>query len=326
MEISIIGSGKIAAEMLEALCFVPHVQPRALFYRSHSRERALSLAGRYHLATVTDDYDRLLASDMPDTVYVALVNSAHYDYARRALEAGKNVILEKPFCTTLAEACDLMELAERNHCMLFEAVTTWHFHLYQQLRQLLGSLGPVRLVCCNYSQRSSRYDRYLDHDVAPAFSTALAGGALMDINIYNLDFVTGLFGEPSKVRYEANRGYNGIDTSGLLTLSYPQMQAVCLGAKDADGPCFAVIEGERGWIRVNDSVSRMGHVETLIDGVHQEWKEPDWPHRLCPEMEDMARVIDNRDFAQMRDWLHLSLQAMRTLDQARADIAHENGR
>jgi len=318
MELSIAGTGKIVTEMLQALDAVHTVTVKALFYHSNrSRAKAESLAAQYGINNVTDDFEHLLKPGMPPTVYLGLTNNAHFDYARRALMAGKNVIVEKPFCTSAAEAGRLVQLAHERHLMLFEAVTTWHFTLFAKLRELLPLLGTISLVNCNYSQRSSRYDRYLAHDVAPAFDPALGGGALTDINVYNLDFVTGLFGEPDGTVYLPNRGFNGVDTSGVLLLSYPTMQAVCMGAKDADGPCFGLIEGDKGWIRVNDSVSRMGNMESCIEGEWKQWEEPAWPHRLCAEMKEIAAAVDSADYSTMEKWIQMTIVAMRTLEKAR---------
>ena len=70
------------------------------------------------------------------------------------------------------------------------------------------------MVQCNYSRISSRYRQYEQGIVLPAFDPACSGGCLYDINLYNLHFVTGLFGRPEEVDYYANLGFNGVDTSG----------------------------------------------------------------------------------------------------------------
>ena len=82
----------------------------------------------------------------------------------------------------------------------------------------MSSLGKIKLVQCNYSQYSSRYDKFLAGEIPNVFNPVFSGGALQDINIYNLHFVTGLFGKAKEVKYIANSAENGIDTSGIATI------------------------------------------------------------------------------------------------------------
>ena len=65
------------------------------------------------------------------------------------------------------------------------------------------------------------FERYLQGDIAPAFNPKLGGGAMNDLNVYNINIVIGLFGEPLTTAYYANRGHNGIDTSGTMVLLIP---------------------------------------------------------------------------------------------------------
>ena len=97
MKLGVIGTGKIVEDALYAIQPVREIQVNAIFARPHSRSKGESLAAAYAIPTVYTDYDELLESGDIDTVYIGLINSAHYEYAKRALEKRKNVILEKPF-------------------------------------------------------------------------------------------------------------------------------------------------------------------------------------------------------------------------------------
>ena len=72
----------------------------------------------------------------------------------------------------------------------------------------------------------------------------------MDLNIYNIYFLVGLFGMPKSVKYVANI-QRGIDTSGMLILDYGDFKAVLIAAKDCAAPVTSLIEGEDGTIVVN---------------------------------------------------------------------------
>ena len=87
----------------------------------------------------------------------------------------------------------------------------------------MSNCGNIKMVQCNFSQYSSKYQKYKDHVQTNAFDYSFNGGALMDINVYNLHFVTGMFGKPNEVHYFKNVGYNGIDTSGIIIMQYPDL-------------------------------------------------------------------------------------------------------
>ncbi|MDY3298863.1 Gfo/Idh/MocA family oxidoreductase, partial [Selenomonas sp.] len=225
MKLAILGTGKIVHDLLEALKEVPDIEVTSVFARPKSRAKAEALASEWNIPRVYTDYAELLANDDADFIYVGLINTVHYEYTKQTLAAGKSVIVEKPFAPTYAEVKELVDLAQAKHAMLLEAVTLLYLPNFQAMQDALKSLGPVHAVTANYSQYSSRYDKYKDGVVLPAFDPALAGGALYDINIYNLNLICGLFGAPEHATYTANRGFNGVDTSGVAVLQYPSFFA-----------------------------------------------------------------------------------------------------
>ena len=76
------------------------------------------------------------------------------------------------------------------------------------------------------------------------FDPACAGGALMDLGVYNVSYIVGLFGEPNQVHYTANVE-RGIDTSGILTMDYTGFKAVSMAAKDCAAPARCIIQARR---------------------------------------------------------------------------------
>jgi len=320
MKLAILGTGFIVKEgALPALKEVPEIEVTAIFARPTGRERAEKLAAQYEIGRVYTDYDELLASDEIDFVYVGLTNSVHYEYAKRALLAGKNVIMEKPFASTAAETEELVELALTRHLYIFEAVTLLHCPNFHFIRKTLPELGRIRAVTANYSQYSSRYDRYLKGEVLPAFDPELSGGALYDINIYNLNFIVGLFGAPLDASYTPNLGFNGIDTSGILFLKYPDFPATALGAKDADSPGFITIQGEKGWLRVLGAPNELQAVEVSLHGTKTTTRcELNcYSHRMVHEFLEFAEIFSEQDFDTMKKGLEVSLAVMKAAEKAR---------
>ena len=323
MTISVIGSGKIVKEVLGMLREeVPAVVPQSIFAHSDI-SRARQLAYEYDIPELFTDYDELLRVDQSDFVYIANINTAHYDYALRALEAGRNVIIEKPVCMTLRETETLIRMARERQLMLIEAVSLLHMPNMRALKEKLPDIGRVHLVECDYSQYSSRYDRYLKEDVAPAFDPASGGGALRDLNVYNINFVVALFGSPERVEYHANRGFNGVDTSGILIMHYPDFQCVCSSGKDCYGLPYGQIQGERGIIRVEGPVSvlksfsltkRVDEPEPTL--VTTDYNLNFFRHRLAHEFDTIRTLFETRNFEALNHYQDISLAVMRIIESA----------
>ena len=231
---------------------------------SRTEKRAKEFAEKHGVQKYYTDMEEMLNDENVDIVYVASPNSLHYSQSKMALEHKKHVINEKPFTPTLKECNELFELAKENGVFIFEAITTIHLPNYALVKEHLKDCGELKFVQCNFSQYSSRYGKYKNHEQTNAFDPAFNGGALMDINVYCIHFVTGIFGKPESVSYIANRGYNGIDTSGILIMRYPGFIATCVGAKDSSSENHVYIQGDQGTIRVfGSSCGVCSHVEFI---------------------------------------------------------------
>ena len=232
MRLGIIGSGMIVNDFLEIIPYLDGIELRGIYGRKSSEEKLNKLKNENNIKEIFYDYEELLKSDI-DTVYIALPNNLHFEFSKKALEANKNVIVEKPITSNYKEAKILSDLARERKLFIFEAITTEYLPNYLKIKELLPKLGDIKIVQCNYSQYSSRYNSFKEGKVLPAFDPAFSGGALMDINIYNIHYVVGLFGKPKNIEYYPNIE-RGIDTSGVLMLDYNKFKCVCVGAKDCN--------------------------------------------------------------------------------------------
>ena len=316
MRVGITGAGMTVPWFLEAAELIPEMEIGALFARKEEKRK--ELCEKYHIPAAYDSYEKLLADESLDVLYLPLPNSLHYSFAKQALEAGKHVILEKPFTVTYAEAKELAELAERKGLVLFEAVTNQYNPNYEKVRELLPGLGDMKIVQLNYSQYSSRYDAFKQGIVAPVFDPEKAGGALLDLNVYNIHFVTGLFGEPQSVHYYPNME-RGVDTSGILILEYPSFKCSCIAAKDCGAPLSINIQGDKGCIF---SHSNAGRFEEFS---YQENKKESVPYALVntkrsvlyDELRAFTDYWVRDDRAEFQKRLEQSLIVMKVLDRAR---------
>lgn len=192
MNVATIGSGVIVERMIEAM----RLDGRYNLYCVYSRteKRAKEFAEKHGIQKYYTDMEEMLNDENVDIVYVASPNSLHYSQSKMALEHEKHVINEKPFTPTLKECNELFEIAEKKGVYIFEAITNVHLPNYKIIKENMSNCGNIKMVQCNFSQYSSKYQKYKDHVQTNAFDTAFNGGALMDINVYNLRFRRTEFG------------------------------------------------------------------------------------------------------------------------------------
>ena len=298
MKISIAGTGKIAEEVMRMLHeeFAGEIEVTGIYAREQSVEHAIDLCQAYaQTGFVYTDYERMLQEAEADFVYIANANHVHHEYAMQAMKAGRNVIVEKPIAVDRVQTEELIDTAIQRCVYCLPAYSLLYMPMFRKLQEFVPKLGTIRMLHCNYAQRSSRYDRYLNGELTPVFDPAMAGGTLADLNVYNLCFAIALFGPPRTVRYECNRGFNGIDTSGTLLCHYPTSLAVLSASKDSDGLSYGCIQGEEGYIEVHGSVSILASFTVHLRGQEPvTFKSETGHHRLSYEFREFLSLIENR--------------------------------
>ena len=298
MKISIAGTGKIVGEVLQMIHkeFAGKIEVTGIYSREHSVEHAINLCQAYaQTGFVYTDYERMLQEAEADYVYIANANHVHHEYAMKAMMAGKNVIVEKPVAVDRVQTEELIDTAIQRCVYCLPAFSLLYMPLFRQLQELVPQLGTIRMIHCNFAQRSSRYDRYLRGELTPVFDPAMAGGTLADLNVYNLCFMIALFGPPRTVRYECNRGFNGIDTSGTLLCHYPTSIATLSASKDSNGLSYGCIQGENGYIEVHGSVSILDSFTLHLNGKEPiTYKSDSSRHRLSYEFQEFLALVENR--------------------------------
>lgn len=315
MRIGILGTGMMANLVMETVKKMDFSYV-AVLGRRESEDKVKALCLENGLDGYFLDYDELLDSDV-DTIYVALPNHLHYEFGRKALMRGKHVIIEKPVTANAEQLKDLVRTAQIKGVMMFEAMNIHYLPAYKALKDQLWQAGDPKIVSFNYSQYSSRYDAFKDGQILPVFDPMKAGGALMDLNVYNIHAIVGLFGKPWEVRYEANME-RGIDTSGVLTLDYGDFKVVAIGAKDCKAPVRCTIQGTKGCFVVPKPMSQMnGYELQLNSGETVEYRVEKPENRLYYEFAEFERIIREKDREKEEEMLKISGIVSEILEEAR---------
>lgn len=185
----------------------------AIAARDH--ERAQAAAAQYGITRTHAGYEALLADPEIDAVYVPLPAALHARWARAALDAGKHVLVEKPFTANATQTEDLVTAAERSQQVVMEAYHSGHHPLTERLRKIIasGEIGTVRTARATFCV-----------PVPPGknirWNLALGGGALLDVGYYPVRLLRELFGEITVTQARAHeRG--GIDRAIEADLDLP---------------------------------------------------------------------------------------------------------
>ena len=296
MKLGIIGSGMIVKVFLSFAHELSEIKLVAIAARNI--ENLKELQSKYNIKNIYTDIKLCLENKEIDTIYVAVPNNLHYTVAKKALEAGKNVICEKPFTLKYDEAVELFEIVEARGLILIEAITNQYQNNYLDIKYNIDKIGEIRLVECNFSQLSSRYEAFKNGVIAPVFDKSKGGGVLGDLNIYNIHFVVGLFGKPNNVHYSPNI-VNDVDTSGILLLEYDSFKVVCIAAKDTFNNSYVNIQGDQGIIKVIGPTNEVPNYSIQTKDNLIEENKNIHSHRMFAEFKKFVEVINNKDFEFM---------------------------
>lgn len=316
MKLAIVGAGMIVKDFLTMINSIPSIKLQAIVGVENDLATMNELKEKHGIQAVFTDLNNCLETADIDTVYVAVPNHLHFSIAKQALLSGKHVICEKPFTLSLKELEELEELAISNNLILLEAITNQYLTNYEQIKKSISEIGELKVIECNYSQYSSRYDAFKKGDILPAFNPKFGGGALLDINIYNIHFIVGLLGSPNEVIYSANIKRD-VDTSGILLLSYDNTKVICIGSKDSTAPIKTIIQGDEGSVVVNGPTNVIDNFDFIMNKekpINIDKKVNS--HRMFEEFKKFEEVIDNKDYDFAQTMMTHSKKVMAVVDQA----------
>jgi len=243
----ILGTGGIAHTFAKDLVDDGHT---IVAVGSRTQERADAFADEFDIHTAYGSYEDLVADPDVDVVYIATPHPEHAAGAELALNAGKHVLVEKPFTLNAAEAVRVVELAESKGLLVLEAMWTRFLPHVERIRELIadGTLGQLREFAADHEQ-------LLPSDPQHRINALeLGGGALLDLGIYPISFASMLFGAPESVQASARFGPTGADAATDAVFGYgDRALAITRCALDLPGTNTATILGTDARIEI-DSV------------------------------------------------------------------------
>jgi len=239
----IVGAGRIARRFAQGLAYVPHARLAALW--SRRPEPAQTFADEFG-GEACASFDALLASGI-DALYIATVQDSHADYAVAALQAGVHVLCEKPATINRPQLERVVDAARGAQRLFMEAMKPPFYPLYRKLRAHLnddpiGDMGLVRAGCSVPGVPD-------DH---PSLSFEHAGGALLDIGIYEIFLAVDWLGAPLEVQTLGRLGSTGVDTFASLNSRHERGIAQLFCGLDLHGKGDALLMAKGGHVTIHE--------------------------------------------------------------------------
>ncbi|QDZ16363.1 Gfo/Idh/MocA family protein [Humibacter ginsenosidimutans] len=312
----ILGTGGIAHTFAKDLIDDGHIVAAV---GSRSQGSADAFADEFGIPVAHGSYDDLVADDDVDVVYIATPHPAHADNAELALNAGKHVLIEKPFTLNAAEAQRVVDLAGDRDLVVMEAMWTRFLPHVERIRDLVnrGILGEVREFAADHMQ-------LLSSDPGHRINALeLGGGALLDLGIYPVSFASMLFGTPEQVEASARFGATGADAATAAVFRYGDAALAAVRcALDLRGTNTATITGTRARIEIDSVWYAPTNFRVVAHEGHlmEEYKSRVFGRGMQFQAREIERLIEEGLTASDIMPPEESVSIMRTLDDIRARI------
>ncbi len=245
-KMAILGAGNIAEQMARTMQGMRNVQCYAV--ASRDIKKAEHFAKKFGFKKAYGSYEELVQDEKVDLIYVATPHSHHYACAMMCLLHNKPVLCEKAFTVNAAQAQELLRVSRERKVLIAEAIWTRYMPMVTMIRGILqsGLIGTPSMLTANLGYQIEHVRRLTD--------PALAGGALLDVGVYTINFASMMFGDDIE-KIDASCIYTdtGVDASNSVTIHYKggRMAVLCStmrGVSDRKG----IIYGSKGYVVVEN--------------------------------------------------------------------------
>lgn len=315
----VIGAGWIADVFARSV--LGHTRSTVQAIGSRDAHRGHLYASKFDVPTVRfgdGAYERVCEDPSVDAVYIATPHGLHASHALHAITAGKPVLVEKAFTRNVAEASAVIGAARFAGVFLMEAMWTRFLPHMVEARRLVadGLIGDVVHVSADFGG-SPEYD-----PASRNFSPDLAGGALLDLGVYPVNFIHDFLGAPGAVRALGALAPTGVDLRETILLDYPERRAqgTALSSFAADTARLATISGTEGRIDFGHDYYGPGGFSLVRAGRREltfsQRTELGWQYQVA----EVTRCV--RAGATESEVMPLSatLEVMAVLDEARSQL------
>lgn len=246
VNVGILGTGNIASIMASTIESMKGVKLYAV--ASREKVKADVFGGKHGCKKAYGSYEELAADKKVDLIYIATPHSEHFSNAKMCIEYGKPVLCEKAFTANARQAEELIKFAEEKGVFITEGMWTRYMPMLTTIREVIGSgvIGDVKTLTANLGYVIDGIDRLKN--------PALAGGALLDVGVYPLNFALMLFGNNiEKIVSSCTYTDTGVDEQNSITLHYFDGRVAHLNSSmNSLSDRMGIVYGTKGYIIVEN--------------------------------------------------------------------------
>ncbi len=316
MKVGILAAGMIAHKMAETLVGLNHSEIELYAVASRSLDRAQAFANKYNMPKAYGSYEELAADSDVDLIYIASPHSEHHIHAMMCLKHKKALLVEKAFTANEEMAKEVLSFAKEQQTLVAEAIWTRYMPSRSIISKAIedGKIGKVHSIMANLGYPVAGLERIIRPE--------LAGGALLDLGVYPINFSMMFFGHDlAQISGTCIKADTGIDLMDSITLTWKDGKIACLhattcGPSDRNG----IIYGDKGYIVVTN-INNPEKVE-IFNADHQLVEELPLPPQVSGYEHQVVTCLNALKNGQLEtpEMTHEEiLDVMRVMDKLRAD-------
>ncbi|WP_308748263.1 Gfo/Idh/MocA family oxidoreductase [uncultured Bifidobacterium sp.] len=322
INVAILGAGRIAQSMAKTLVAMAAderyrdlVAPYAVAARDG--ERAAEFAAKYGFPVSYGSYEKLAADPNVNLVYIATPHNFHAEQAVLCMRAGKGVLVEKAFGANAAQSQEMLDVSAQTGMLCTEAIWTRYMPSRAMIDDIIasGAIGEVQAIEANLCYPTTAKARITD--------PALAGGALLDVGVYPINFIDMIMHNAPIARIESSMQpfETGVDAHDSMTFYYENgVMATAQSSILCHSDRMGAVWGTKGYL----TCQNINNVESIdvFDGTHTVTAHYDVPAQLTGYEYEVAAaaqaVLDGR--TECAEMPHAdTMRIMKLMDSLRAD-------
>lgn len=322
INVAILGAGRIAQSMAKTLVAMAAderyrdlVAPYAVAARDG--ERAAEFAAKYGFPVSYGSYEELAADPNVNLVYIATPHNFHAEQAVLCMRAGKGVLVEKAFGANAAQSQEMLDVSTQTGMLCTEAIWTRYMPSRAMIDDIIasGAIGEVQAIEANLCYPTTAKARITD--------PALAGGALLDVGVYPINFIDMIMHNAPIARIESSMQpfETGVDAHDSMTFYYENgVMATAQSSILCHSNRMGAVWGTKGYL----TCQNINNVESIdvFDGTHTVTAHYDVPAQLTGYEYEVAAaaqaVLDGR--TECAEMPHAdTMRIMKLMDSLRAD-------
>lgn len=288
MNLGILGAGRIAATMAETIRQLNQSGNHTVkLYAVAARDlgRAQTFAMENGVERAFGSYEEMLEDPALDFVYIATPHSHHYQQIKLCADHGKHVLCEKAFTVNARQAQEAISYAKARGVLVTEAIWTRYQPMREKIAEVLASgvIGQPTMLTANLCYAVTGKERLVRPE--------LAGGALLDVGVYALNFAEMVFGRAQSVQGSCTKGETGVDLMDSMTLTWQDgkmavLNAGCNCVSDRQG----IVYGTRGFLVVENINNPQGY--QVYDHQYRLVEQVDCPAQLTGYEYEVLETAD----------------------------------